>query len=294
MKTLTKQNAKVVKGMTVNLKPVTMPTKQIFKTGEVGKTKNYSLFTPLALNRGKDTSIDPKRLEHRMRKIQSGNFHRRFCVLVNQFGIMLDGNHTFEAFKRLGMPICYEVHPSELANTTDKKVLLKIVSEINAVDSRWSRSEMFKAAFAANFPLAKTLQSEMVTINNAVKTFDKKKSVKPTWVYALLDKQADLFLRGQVLNSMDTYDNTNLVNAARTNEYKENRQHYIDLCGILIGQNIQRFSRIAGTVLGLYWDGLLDINRFKKQLKANPFPSTVKDSNENDVLKAIQKIQKSK
>lgn len=267
---------------------------QIFKTGDVGITKDYSLFTPLELNRGRDNSIDPKRLANRIEVIKSGRFHRRYNVLVNQFGFLLDGNHTFEALRILGMPIAYEVYPTEYGNTTDRKILLGIVSEINSVDSRWSKVEMFKTAYMAGFPLAKVLQSEVLDINNSLKVFEKKKSVKPTWVYALLKRDADLFKSGDDLRNLENYNNPVLVKASKADQYLTDKKHYIDLCNILNSQGIQRFSRVAGAALGEYWTVGFDIVKFKKQLVKYPFSTNVKDSNTTDVMNEIQRIQRKK
>lgn len=290
MRTLTKSKRKKVTAATRKMSP----TKNIFKTGVTGVTNDYSLFKHLELNRGRHDSIDQRRLAQRIAVIKSGKFHRRFNVLVNQHGFILDGNHTFEAFKELGMSIAFEVYPTEYGNTTNRKTLLKIVSEINSVDSRWSKIEMFKTALNSGFPLAQTLQDEVENINNSLKVYDKKRTVKPTWVYALLKREVELFKRGNDLRQLENYDDNKLVKVSEGEQYASDKKHYIDLCNVLNSQGVQRFSRVAGAVLGEYWTVGFDVAKFKKQLIKFPFSTKVKDSNDKDVLNEIQRIQRKK
>lgn len=261
-----------------------MKTRKTFKTGEMGTTKNYKLFKHLKFNRGRKNSIDRKRVDAIKQMIKDGVYFDVAIVVINVFGIIIDGNHTFVALSELGMDIPYMV--SKDLQTTDDKKLVMAISRINAHNSKWRKTETSNTAKMCGFPLALRVNEIVETISQF--TNIKVNKIMESWVFALIHRDAKYFYQSKELDLVEAFDNDDALAKATDESFDEVLDLYIDIVERVkhIGS---RFNNASEHILKLVWENsIFDIERFLNNVDKYGFnPNT---DSKGDVKIEIQRV----
>lgn len=97
-------------------------------------TKNYSMFKFLKFNR----EVNERKVQAMVASYEAGlDLFHHFPIVVDKTMNIFDGQHRFEACKRLGIPIYYT--QMERGSTVDS------VSEINSNQTRWAGNDYMNA-----------------------------------------------------------------------------------------------------------------------------------------------------
>lgn len=214
-------------------------------------------------------------------KFAKGIYHTDLIVHLNKYLFCIEGNHRLEFAKRNNLPVSYILTTSKKSQSTNKVALHEVAQDLNSSKTRWSPTQSFNSAIKDRKPLALFLQAEIDKLNSEITNeVSKKNSVKATWVYGLMTQNFKLFKSGDPLPDLYFIDNKAMKHS-KTEEYKTDRQHYVDISKLLYKKGVQSFNGlVAGWILKRHWlESKLsfDIVEFKKKLAKATFKDCGRD-----------------
>lgn len=240
--------------------------KKLFRTGSYGlmvTLKELKKLKVLPDNRGEEKACKIKHVENIVNSYVNGVYDYHFDVKINQLGYILDGTHRYLAALRLiemgyKITLLYIVTNNESLATDNLVILDRVqVAMNNAKASKaWTNMDFYRKALRnpKNYPLATILADECMFINNKAKDFTRG-GAKINWIGGLLIEDANtLSGRGGFFTNLDVFRDENLIKKVRTNRYKIDRQHVIDLLIILSKKSVKRPIEIVSYIMGRYWN----------------------------------------
>lgn len=125
------------------------------KTGTVYSTTNFRMFKTLKFNRGRDNSIEPKRVQDFKKLHERGEYFTDVIHLfVNLYGVIIDGHHKLEMHKSIKLPINFTVLPQAEFNEGTEIEILGAIARFNAKTSKWDANAHFDTALKCGEPVA--------------------------------------------------------------------------------------------------------------------------------------------
>lgn len=258
--------------------------RKVFSKGSAGRTMDYKNFKSVKFNRGRKSSIDRKRVDAIKTMILTKVYFDVSIVIINVYGYIIDGHHTFTALSELGLEIPYYV--SNDLQTTDTKTLVKAISRINAHNSKWQKSETSLTAKQCGFPLALKVDEIVEAISG--ETSIKVNKIMESWIFALIHQNAKFFHSSKELDLVEAFDNDEALALTKTATFESDVDLYIEIIERVkhIGS---RFNNACSAILDLYWNNqIFDVNVLLSKIDAHGFnPLT---DGKKDVKTEIQRI----
>lgn len=248
-------------------------------------TTNYSLFS---LREGNRNGSQDKRIKNFRKKIAENRFYPLLGhIFVDRKGVIIEGNHRFEACVAEGKPIIFMV--------IDDMTLDEISDyNTNKISPSWKNLDNFGSAKTQNYELAIIFDDlRLDLISKYSERGLTEKDLTAGEMYGILTEQPKMFGAGVNAVTLTMWKDKTFVEKARTIEFAEILDAYVSL-KITWAHNVhKRFKASKAIMECTFAENKKAINfnlhRFVSNLKTSNFRFK-DDSGTNDFVREAVRI----
>lgn len=244
------------------------------KADVVYETKNYSLFKHSKYNRAMDEGYMERKVKMFITLIIAGKFYHLLSeIKVNRNGIIWEGNHRFEALKRLGLPVRFMIYDAEEVNGTSED-MLKVQITFNGVRSNWNRNAIIKTGIKVGGALVVAVDQMLNDLYNDEKySFLNKRNFTHSKVIGILMKDIKM-LHGRNI-TLEILESVELAEKLTQDEFIKEFEFVVALMNLLYSDKFKNISNepreIVKAVLDAVWSGLVTKEKIYHMIAKNGF-----------------------